>query len=146
MLPLSKLFGQYLLFTTILSFLIALFRMGFLHLILKYKKINHSKKFNKKIIKNTLIAYFNSFFIIGIYINLNMYISQIIPTINIFIWGLIFVSFILQTIQSIYLSYIPYYKVKDKLKKYVITAFIANSFIILLLYVFLFNPILKTLF
>ena len=144
--PLIKLSFQYLLFSILFSLIISFFRMNFFNLVLNILKIKHSKKFNDKIRKKSLVYYLNSFFMIGIYFSFNLYIAETIPLIDKLIWGLIAVLTIYQILQSIYLSYLPYYKKKKEIRNYLIFSSVFNFIFIFGLYVFILNPFIKAIF
>jgi len=141
--PLMKLSVQYLLFSLLFALTISFFRMKLFDLFLSIVKIKHSVKFNKKIMKKTLIYYLNGFFIIGTYINVNMYVNKSFPFLNIFIWGLILIVFIYQIAQSIYISYLPYYRKKKEVRNYLVLSAFINFVFVFGLYVFILNPLIQ---
>jgi hypothetical protein len=145
-LPLMGLSLKYLLFGVGFSLFISFGRMIICHFIFNLKKLKHSRKFNKKIMKNALVYYLNAFFLIGLYININMYINNLIPAFNIFFWGLILMILFFQISQSFYISYTPYFKQKTEVRNYLFLSGFVNLIVTFLLYVFLLNPILEVLF
>lgn len=136
---------KYILFSVLFSVFVSFGRMKIVDFIFSLKKLKHSRRFNKKIMRNALAYYLNAFFLIGLYININMYINNLMPAFNVFFWGLILMVLFFEISQSFYISYTPYFKQKNEVRNYLLLSAFINFASVFLLYVFLINPVLEVL-
>jgi len=145
-LPLLKLSGKYILFALLFSTTISFLRMKAIDIIFNNAKLKHTNKFNKKMFRNAIAYYLNIFLIINFYMSLNLYMETLMPAINILIWGLIIIFVLANIIQSIYISYTPYYKKKKTVRKHLLISTGVNFIFTTIVYIFLVNPIIQVFF